>query len=150
MDAMQESHDAEFVSLHVRVTNRAAFSLYSSVLGFEIHDVEKQYYADKEDAYDMRKVFKKNPVKKVGGRAFVPKNKRGLDTGADMSELDGAQDSALTDEKMAAEADDADGEGGDGDGEQGFDTYAEDKDAGGSAKFDPASRVEEKAGGAGA
>ncbi len=64
LDAMQECFDAEFVSLHVRVSNRAAFTLYSTVLGFQIHDVEKAYYADKEDAYDMRKELKANS--KVG------------------------------------------------------------------------------------
>merc|ERR1712224_210936 len=57
MSAMQEAFNAEHVSLHVRYTNRAAFTLYSSTLGFEIHDIEKGYYADKEDAYDMRKMF---------------------------------------------------------------------------------------------
>ena len=31
--AMQEVYDAEFVSLHVRVSNRAAFTLYHTVLG---------------------------------------------------------------------------------------------------------------------
>ena len=41
-------------SLRVRVSNRAAISLYTEVLGYKIHDVEKGYYADKEDAYDMR------------------------------------------------------------------------------------------------
>jgi len=57
MAAMEETFGAERVSLHVRVTNRAAFTLYSETLGFEINDVEKGYYADKEDAYDMRKMF---------------------------------------------------------------------------------------------
>merc|ERR1711953_570403 len=55
--AMEEGFNAEHVSLHVRYTNRAAFTLYSQTLDFEIHDVEKGYYADKEDAYDMRKMF---------------------------------------------------------------------------------------------
>ena len=41
-------------SLRVRVTNRSAITLYRDVLGYKIHDVEKQYYADKEDAFDMR------------------------------------------------------------------------------------------------
>merc|ERR1712176_646511 len=54
---MEECFKAEHVSLHVRYTNRAAFTLYSQTLGFEIHDIEKGYYADKEDAYDMRKMF---------------------------------------------------------------------------------------------
>lgn len=57
MVAMENTFGAEHVSLHVRYTNRAAFTLYSQTLGFEIHDVEKGYYADKEDAYDMRKMF---------------------------------------------------------------------------------------------
>lgn len=73
LDAMQECFDAEFVSLHVRVSNRAAFTLYRHVLGFEIHDIEKGYYADKEDAYDMRMEFRsgvaKSKVSKVCGRA---------------------------------------------------------------------------------
>lgn len=31
---MKTIYDAEFVSLHVRVTNRAAIGLYKEVLGF--------------------------------------------------------------------------------------------------------------------
>ena len=56
---MVEVYDAEYVSLHVRVGNRAAFSLYSGSLGYIINDVEAKYYADGEDAYDMRKNFSK-------------------------------------------------------------------------------------------
>merc|ERR1712238_418426 len=59
MAVMEETFDAEYVSLHVRYTNRAAFTLYSQTLGFEINDIEKGYYADKEDAYDMRMMFGK-------------------------------------------------------------------------------------------
>lgn len=56
--AMEEVYNAEHVSLHVRAySNRAAFSLYTNTLGFEIHDLEKKYYADNEDAYDMRRVL---------------------------------------------------------------------------------------------
>ncbi|RKP17769.1 acyl-CoA N-acyltransferase [Rozella allomycis CSF55] len=47
--------NAKHVSLHVRKSNRAAFSLYKETLGFEIHEIEKKYYADGEDAYAMRK-----------------------------------------------------------------------------------------------
>lgn len=58
---------AEYVSLHVRKSNRAAFHLYKDTLGFNIKDVEKkvintrghlltlQYYGDGEDAYAMRR-----------------------------------------------------------------------------------------------
>merc|ERR1712107_527160 len=78
MEVMEECFGAEYVSLHVRYTNRAAFTLYSQTLGFEIHDVEKGYYADKEDAYDMRKMFAKGlakqeaeKLKKEGGETFT-------------------------------------------------------------------------------
>lgn len=52
--AMKTIFDAEYCSLHVRVGNRAAIALYKDVLGFEVRNVDKQYYADGEDAYDMR------------------------------------------------------------------------------------------------
>lgn len=48
--------DAEYVSLHVRRSNRAALHLYKQTLGYEVNDIEAKYYADNEDAYDMRKV----------------------------------------------------------------------------------------------
>merc|ERR1712146_671594 len=52
---------------HVRYTNRAAVALYSSTLGFEINDIEKGYYADKEDAYDMRKMLPAGLKKQEAG-----------------------------------------------------------------------------------
>lgn len=55
---MQEVFNAEYVSLHVRKSNRAAFHLYSVTLNYQVWDVEKGYYADGEDAYDMRAYFK--------------------------------------------------------------------------------------------
>jgi N-alpha-acetyltransferase 10/11 len=55
---MQDVFDAEYVSLHVRKSNRAAFHLYSVTLNYQVNDVEKGYYADGEDAYDMRCYFK--------------------------------------------------------------------------------------------
>ena len=48
---------AEYVSLHVRKRNKAAFHLYTETLGYDIHDIEAKYYADGEDAYDMRNYF---------------------------------------------------------------------------------------------
>ncbi|KAF8823126.1 N-acetyltransferase family protein [Cardiosporidium cionae] len=51
--AMEEAHKSPFVSLHVRVTNKAAYNLYSKVLGYTIKDVEHHYYADNEDAFNM-------------------------------------------------------------------------------------------------
>ncbi|KAI9314642.1 acyl-CoA N-acyltransferase [Dichotomocladium elegans] len=55
---MVEVFDAHYVSLHVRKTNRAAIGLYRDALKFEVHDIEKKYYADGEDAYAMRLTLK--------------------------------------------------------------------------------------------
>ena len=55
---MLECHDAHYVSLHVRVSNKAALTLYKDTLGFDVHAVEAKYYADKEDAFDMRKYLR--------------------------------------------------------------------------------------------
>ncbi|PWN18853.1 putative N-terminal acetyltransferase complex subunit ARD1 [Microstroma glucosiphilum] len=55
--AMRDVFGAKYVSLHVRETNRAAIGLYRDTLGFEVHGVEKGYYADGEDAWAMRLVL---------------------------------------------------------------------------------------------
>ena len=60
INMMQEYFEADFVSLHVRVSNRPALHLYHKNLGFDVRGIEKEYYADKEDAYKMRKFFKKD------------------------------------------------------------------------------------------
>ena len=54
---MQNVYGAQYVSLHVRVTNRAAITLYRDVLKYEVSSVADQYYADKEDAFDMKLFF---------------------------------------------------------------------------------------------
>lgn len=52
--AMCELFKAEYVSLHVRKSNRAALHLYRDSLNFEVQSIEKSYYQDGEDAYAMR------------------------------------------------------------------------------------------------
>ena len=60
---MEHVFGAHFVSLHVRKSNRAAFHLYNETLQYTINDIERGYYADGEDAYDMRCTFgQKNKV----------------------------------------------------------------------------------------
>ena len=54
---MVEVYGAKYVSLHVRETNYAAFHLYRDTLHFTVHGTEAKYYADGENAYDMRKVI---------------------------------------------------------------------------------------------
>jgi peptide alpha-N-acetyltransferase len=56
---MSDVFHGEYVSLHVRKSNKAAYHLYSVTLAYEVNDVEKSYYADGEDAYDMRCYFHK-------------------------------------------------------------------------------------------
>merc|ERR1719265_1346023 len=64
--AMESAFEAEFVSLHVRAySNRAAFSLYTSTLGFEVKDTEAKYYADAEDAYYMQKMLAPGKAKQA-------------------------------------------------------------------------------------
>lgn len=54
---MDKIYGAKYCSLHVRRTNRGAFGLYNDVLKYEINSVTPAYYADGEDAYDMRFYF---------------------------------------------------------------------------------------------
>ena len=53
--AMFETYGAVYVSLHVRVSNIAARSLYEDTLRFKNNGTEPKYYADGEDAFMMRK-----------------------------------------------------------------------------------------------
>ncbi|WFD45420.1 N-terminal amino-acid N(alpha)-acetyltransferase NatA [Malassezia furfur] len=52
--AMRDTFNAQYVSLHVRETNRAAIALYRDTLGFQVHGTEHKYYADGENALAMR------------------------------------------------------------------------------------------------
>ncbi|KAI0556832.1 acetyltransferase complex ard1 subunit [Gracilaria domingensis] len=78
--AMKETFEAEYASLHVRKSNEAAKHLYIKTLGYEIHDVEAKYYADAEDAYDMRcymnKDGSKSKRKKQGNLLSQPLKRR--------------------------------------------------------------------------
>lgn len=56
-NAMRETFRARYSSLHVRKSNAAAKHLYVDKLGYKVHDIEAKYYADAEDAYDMRCSF---------------------------------------------------------------------------------------------
>ncbi|XP_063901432.1 N-alpha-acetyltransferase 11-like [Zophobas morio] len=57
--AMIDNFQADYMSLHVRESNRAALHLYRDTLNFEVVDVESKYYADGENAYAMRRSLKK-------------------------------------------------------------------------------------------
>jgi N-alpha-acetyltransferase 10/11 len=51
---MVETFGAQYVSLHVRISNNAALRLYRDTLGFKNEKIEVKYYADGEDAYSMK------------------------------------------------------------------------------------------------
>ena len=55
--AMHEVFGAKYVSLHVRQSNKAALHLYKETLRYKVHETDLKYYADGEDAYDMRLTF---------------------------------------------------------------------------------------------
>ena len=54
---MEKFYSAKYCSLHVRKSNSAAYHLYRETLRYGVEGVEKGYYADGEDAYDMRVEF---------------------------------------------------------------------------------------------
>lgn len=56
--ALTETFQSQYVSLHVRKSNRAALHLYRDTLKFEVLSIEKSYYANGEDAYSMKKILK--------------------------------------------------------------------------------------------
>jgi len=79
--AMIECFNAQYVSLHVRKSNRAALNLYTNTLKFKINEIEPKYYADGEDAYAMRRdlvefaiqneiepAYAESFFKKIGGK----------------------------------------------------------------------------------
>lgn len=56
---MEEGYNADGVGLHVRVSNTAARRLYCEGMDYGVVDVIRGYYQDGEDAFYMRKTFKK-------------------------------------------------------------------------------------------
>ena len=63
--AMAEVFNANYVSLHVRMSNAAALHLYRDTLGFEVEKVESKYYADGEDAYAMKMDLRPMHIKEI-------------------------------------------------------------------------------------
>eukprot|EP00747_Dinoflagellata_sp_TGD_P184722 gnl/TRDRNA2_/TRDRNA2_40627_c0_seq1.p1 gnl/TRDRNA2_/TRDRNA2_40627_c0~~gnl/TRDRNA2_/TRDRNA2_40627_c0_seq1.p1 ORF type:complete len:271 (-),score=54.33 gnl/TRDRNA2_/TRDRNA2_40627_c0_seq1:44-856(-) len=64
--AMEEVYHAEHAFLNVRVSNQVARHLYTEKLGFELFQVQKGYYADGEDGYNMRVVLGAGKGKAAG------------------------------------------------------------------------------------
>jgi peptide alpha-N-acetyltransferase len=62
-NSMKNVYKCDSCSLRVRVTNRAAISLYSGVLGYKIQKIEQEYYADNENAFDMILNFNSDETK---------------------------------------------------------------------------------------
>ncbi|KND02541.1 peptide alpha-N-acetyltransferase complex A subunit ARD1 [Spizellomyces punctatus DAOM BR117] len=79
--AMLEAFHAHYVSLHVRKSNRAALQLYRDTLKFSVHEIEKSYYADGEDAYAMRKQLKEDAEGAQHGRGSKSKPLNGREGG---------------------------------------------------------------------
>ncbi|KAL4877156.1 acyl-CoA N-acyltransferase [Aspergillus karnatakaensis] len=102
--AMAETHRAQFVSLHVRVSNTAALRLYRDTLGFKVDSVESKYYADGEDAYAMRMDLKDMwrdwaEIERKDRERQKAEEKDG-DEGDEVGELGKKEDGDKKDEKM--------------------------------------------------
>ena len=55
--AMKSVYGLEMVTLHVRVSNKAAMGLYRDVLKYDVISTDFSYYLDGEDAYFMKKIL---------------------------------------------------------------------------------------------
>ncbi|PFH37573.1 N-acetyltransferase family protein [Besnoitia besnoiti] len=99
---MEEVFDAEYASLHVRVTNRAAYSLYKHTLGYRIHDVDKEYYADKEDAFSMRNYFSADKRKAKKNAAALTSAPRAATDAAKAADGEKAATASASAEALAA------------------------------------------------
>ena len=68
MDYLEEvtikMHDAFFVDLFVRPSNKIAVDMYRS-LGYKVYRTVEQYYTGEEDAYDMRKSMPRDTEKET-------------------------------------------------------------------------------------
>lgn len=66
---MGSVYDACYVTLHVRKSNTAAYHLYSQTLGYTTKSLEKEYYADGEDAYEMlMKIREETAAEKIANK----------------------------------------------------------------------------------
>lgn len=102
---MVETFGASYVSLHVRVSNKAAIHLYSKTLGFDREKTEAKYYADGEDAHCMK--LDLTPIRDQLRNAALD------DADAEDENADaGAEDEGdpVGDVGKAGEADDVDGD----------------------------------------
>merc|ERR1719265_3039651 len=108
--AMESAFEAEFVSLHVRAySNRAAFSLYTSTLGFEVKDTEAKYYADAEDAYYMQKMLAPGKAKQAEKEKKAEEKKLALESKkAEKSQVEVKKEEAKEEKKDEAEEADKD------------------------------------------
>ena len=83
---MKTIYGAKYCSLHVRVSNRVALGLYVDVLNYEIVETEVEYYADKEDAFDMVLFFDKSVREQVVNemkQAYEKKRKEKIQNASD-------------------------------------------------------------------
>ncbi len=74
--AMKTIYEAEYCSLHVRRGNRAAIALYKDVLGFEVVKIDDKYYADGEDAFDMRVYLNPKKTKDIPATTTAEEEKK--------------------------------------------------------------------------
>jgi catechol 2,3-dioxygenase-like lactoylglutathione lyase family enzyme len=100
---MVETFHAQYVSLHVRVSNAAAIHLYRDTLGFKTEKTELKYYADGEDAFCMKLDlgFIREQLEDEEDAAAEQKNGEAVDEGEAVGDV--GQDPEAKKDKAAAE-----------------------------------------------
>lgn len=103
--SMVEAFGAKHCSLHVRKSNMGAIHLYSCTLGYTRKDVAKEYYADKEDAYEMELDFEAVAAKASKAKASEEADNEepeGLVKGEAMTYAEDLGDDELAKQRAAA------------------------------------------------
>lgn len=100
---MVETFHAQYVSLHVRVSNAAAIHLYRDTLGFKTEKTELKYYADGEDAFCMKLDlgFIREQLEDEEDAAAEQKNGEAVDEGEAVGDV--GKDPEAKKDKAAAE-----------------------------------------------
>ncbi|KAI9806209.1 MAG: N-terminal acetyltransferase A complex catalytic subunit ard1 [Sarcosagium campestre] len=107
--AMVETFGAQYVSLHVRVSNLAALRLYRDTLQFKVEKIEAKYYADGEDAFSMKQDlgYLREEALDADSDEEAPAavdNDDAQDEGAEVGEAGAAADGNVTAEQKAKTA----------------------------------------------
>ena len=78
-----ETHNVDAVSLYCRVSNEAAYRLYSNSLQYSCQEIIPEYYEDKENAYmmklnDLKSIYDKDRLTREVSEIYIDNDDMGL------------------------------------------------------------------------